>query len=106
MERGELLLRLDSLSNDARAAGYLLLITELSAVSTLAPQPLEGQRIEQQLCVEAAAASEARKAEQAAKTREEELAKQQVIEGEKQTKLSCHPLMIPKEGDLELVKHR
>lgn len=75
-EREELLNQLDSLSKDARAAGYLLLITELSALSTLEPTLL----VEKQHAVEAAAAREAEKASvQVARAREEAIASNQQV---------------------------
>jgi hypothetical protein len=82
MERGELLGRLDSLSKDALAAGYLLLITEVSALSTLVPSQLAGQRIEQAPVLQAEAPQEVKEVSvQAVRARAEELpGKQQVIE--------------------------
>jgi hypothetical protein len=59
VERRELLSRLDSLSKDACAAGYLLLITESTALESLAASPMTVLMKEQREMVEAAAAREA-----------------------------------------------
>jgi hypothetical protein len=84
MERGELLGRLDSLSKDARAAGYILLITDVPALSTLASSSLEGKIAEQQQAVGAAAARQLGEASaEVARAREEESeARQKAMEEE------------------------